>query len=231
MEDIETKKTLTNYIEEQAYTFVKDIDEAKKIAISVVNTVKMNKDLVACDKNSIMQCVNNALGLGLAIDVNQYCWLVPYQGKATLQIGFKGYIHKLTGLGAIVDTPKLIYKGEELLIESDDKIGDSYTLKNRVPFPREEDLSGIMIYIKHNGRGYVETMSKAEIDKIKGCAKQGYVWGKWYGEMAKKSIIKRACKVHFAKEIADLEKFDNQQYDVSPPKTQGLEELNNNNKE
>jgi hypothetical protein len=59
-------------------------------------------------------------------------------------------------------------------------------------------------------------MSLAEINKIKGKAKQDSIWQEWFEEKAKVAIIRRACKIHFSgiQQIEQITEFDNQDYDL-----------------
>jgi len=207
-----------------ANDFKFDNEKSKQIATSMLCIINSNDKLQKCSSASLNRCLHNALSLGLSIDINQFCWLIPYGVEAQLQIGYKGYMHKIKQLskGVIVDV-KLIHKDEILTInQSSDNNGASYKIDNISPFAKDLDIIGAMCYIKYNGYNYIETLNTDDLDLIKSKniteannkkwnKKDVSVWQEWYGEMCKKAVIKRACKNHFASEFADIEEFDNKQ--------------------
>ncbi len=238
-EIVKKNKSLEEVLQEKSFVYVKDIDRATRIASDILSLRSSNEKIAQCSNQSLVDCVKDALALGLTIDKNQYCWLVPFKNKATLQIGYKGYINKVKQNfpDAQFDIG-LVHEGDDLCVSSDSISGATYSLKKKNPFQNDvEELQGVYCFIKAGGRGYFEAIGKTELELIKSKNQteknnKKYknndvsVWDEWYGEMAKKSVIKRACKLHFAQQISDLEEYDNKQYDLTP-KTQGLEELNN----
>lgn len=217
---------------DKAFLYVKNIDESQKIASEIIAVRNSNEKLMQCTEKSIIQCMRDALTLGLTVNKNNFCWLVAYGSQATLQIGYKGYIHKIKKIFS--DTTfnvGLIYEGDEFIVSENEQVGAKYTLNRKDPFAKD-NLKGVYCYIKINNRGYLEIMNKQELDLVRSknqAEKYGKesAWSEWYGEMAKKTVIKRACKIHFAQEIKDLEEYDNKQYNLQS-KVIGLEELNNN---
>lgn len=69
-----------------------------------------------------------------------------------------------------------------------------------------------------NGREYscIHTMSREEIDKAKKASKAQYgPWVMWTGEMMKKVLLRRACKLEFIgePEMERIIEIDNKEYD------------------
>jgi len=244
-DEVKQAGSLTNAIANK-YLQNGNVDSGKALAIasSVVATIKANSylmDLVKQNMDCTIDCINQAISLGLTIDANQYCWLVPYKckegnqwiTKIQLQIGYKGYIYKInkafpnTKVQAV-----LVYKGDEISIS---KVNNNDVVNHKKcsnPFIEKKDcdIEGVYCIIHfQNGMSFVETMSRNEIDLIKSKSKtkDGGVWAEFYGEMAKKSVIRRACKSLFPSELADLNTIDNEQYEMVQPKTKGLDDLNN----
>jgi len=85
---------------------------------------------------------------------------------------------------------------------------------------KDEDIIGGYCVIKNKRGEFLTTISKADIEKHRGVAKQDYIWAAWYKEMALKTIIKKAVKVHFDDIYQGMEDLDNTQYDLekSDPK-------------
>ncbi|WP_076636644.1 recombinase RecT [Lactiplantibacillus plantarum] len=68
-------------------------DKASQFSTSLINLVNGNQSLAKVDQMSVIQSAMVAATLNLPIDQNLgYMWLVPYKGRATPQIGYKGYI-------------------------------------------------------------------------------------------------------------------------------------------
>lgn len=250
--------TMTNVIA-NIYRAGTDYDTGKilTIAKSIVSTIKNNNNLFSIAKNNkknLIDCINQAISLGLPIDQNQYCYLVPYKcninGKwikrLQLQIGYKGYIYKVKQ-----NYPNAIFQAS-LIREKDtinlykEKNNDYIDHKYGSPLSKENNVvlgAYCIITFLNNGKNksIVELLDKEDLDLIKSKSKTKEdrkdkngktiltIWQEWYGEMCKKSVIRRACKVHFSAQVKDLNEFDNQMYDVSkkPSKTAGLEKINN----
>jgi len=214
--------TLTDFVaSEYRQSMGIDSGKALKIAYGVVSTISSNPYLQKIAKEnigSVVDCVRQAISLDLPVDANQYCWFIPYGNKVTLQIGYKGYIYKIKKIYPNTQFQvNLVYEGDEIKVKTKDN--NDYVDHERVnSFSKSNDkIIGVYTIITFdNGKSVVETMDKKEIDLIKSKtkAKDGGVWKEWYGEMAKKAVIKRACKIHFSGEISNLDEFDNKQYDI-----------------
>ncbi|MCT3399200.1 recombinase RecT [Lentilactobacillus hilgardii] len=68
-------------------------NRSQQFATSLVSVVNENYQLGKVDQMSVINSAMVAATLDLPINQNLgYMWLVPYKGKATPQIGYKGYI-------------------------------------------------------------------------------------------------------------------------------------------
>ena len=54
----------------------------------------------------------------------------------------------------------------------------------------------------------------ADIEKMQKTARATNIWKEWYSEMVLKSVMKRACKRHFRDIVVNVEKLDNENYDL-----------------
>lgn len=181
------------------------------------------KDLTKCTPESIITAIKQASDLNLEVDARQHCHLIKYGNKATIQIGYRGYIYAIKRAypDANIDC-KLVYEGDVFTLE---KEGDTtkYKLEIKDPFGKRDKIIGGFCYISYTVKdrliSFCETMSIEEINRVKNCAKGDFIWKSWFEEKAKVAIIKRACKVHFVgiNEIANITEFDNQDYDFDQP--------------
>jgi len=208
-----------------------------KYVISVLNEIKKTanddkKSLVNCTPDSIISAIKQACDLQLEIDGRQHCHLVKYNkntgtkespkwiSEAQLQVGYRGFIYSIKRAypDANIDC-KLVYEGDSFVVKSE---GDTttYSLEIKDPFAKKEKIIGGYCHISYTLGGrlvsFCETMSLAEINKIKGKAKQDSIWQEWFEEKAKVAIIRRACKIHFSgiQKIEQITEFDNQDYDL-----------------
>ncbi len=194
-----------------------------KFILSVLSEISKTasdpkKDLTKCTPESIVNAVKQACDLNLEIDSRQHCHLVKYGNTANLQVGFRGYIYALKRAypDANIDC-KIVYEGDDFAVKKEGDI-TTYSLGINNPFAKRDKVIGGFCYISYtlNNRliSFCETMCLDEINKIKGCAKQTFIWDKWFEEKAKVAIIKRACKVHFSgiNEIANITEYDNKEF-------------------
>lgn len=185
------------------------------------------KDLSRCTPDSIVQCMIDSAKFKIKIDGRQHAHLVKYGSNATLQIGYRGFIAKIREVIPSSDVNAFpVYEGDELTISSENGF-DTYTHKRGNPFASQKDLSGVVgvLYYQKEGKEFqrVVAMSLEEINKVKGCAKQSFIWDKWFVEKAKVAVIKRMCKLTFAEisAIQDLVEYDNKEsfdMDAGKPK-------------
>jgi len=111
----------------------------------------------------------------------------------------------------------LVYKADEFVFEK--KSGSvGYVHKIGDPFGQTEaDIVGGYCVIKNKRGDFLTLLNRADIDKHRKVAKTDYIWKSWFAEMALKTVIKKACKQHFADIFQNIETVDNENYDVELP--------------
>lgn len=205
-------------------------DKAKLFAGSVLAEVKRTagdpkKDLTGCSPDSIIQSMMDAANFGLAIDGRKHAHLVKYNNAVQLQIGYAGYVAKLTEAYPDADiTTNVIFEGDQLDI--DEKNGyQSYTFKRKNALENDPvKIIGAFAVISYTKGGEkiqkVTTMARAEINLIRSKAKQDFVWKEWFVEKTKIAVLRRACKLPF-QSIMGLQKlldYDNRNFDLEQKK-------------
>ena len=209
-----------------------DKDRAKKVLANLYEVVETAQDpgaLLECDPRSLITTCIAANQVGLTIDKRQHAWVVPFWNdkkkvkEAQMQIGWKGYVHRLTSkLDNCVVHVGLVHKGDVFTVESSGSL-ETYSHKPADPFASSDtDCVGAYCYVSWttgNGEAHsiVGRMGAADIQKIRSSAKTDMIWKKWWSEQAKKSVIKRTCKVQFSSITDDLDTIDNEQYDMKEP--------------
>jgi recombination protein RecT len=202
-------------------------EDLEKYATNIVAEIAKTrgddkKDLSKCSADSIVSAIKQACDLNLTIDSRQHCHLIKYGNVAQLQIGYRGFIYSIKRAyqDANIDV-QLVYEGDDFKLIKEGDV-TTYSLTRNNPFAAKDKIIGGFCYISYKLGdrlvSFCETMSIDEINKIKGCAKQDFIWKAWFEEKAKVAIIKRACKIHFSginENISQISEYDNQEYDLS----------------
>jgi len=111
----------------------------------------------------------------------------------------------------------LVYKDDTFIVakESGSII---YTHNIKEPFnTKEADIIGGYCVIRNKRGEFITLLSKEDIDKHRKVAKTDFIWRQWFNEMALKTVIKKACKQHFADVYNKIEEMDNDNYNLENP--------------
>lgn len=222
-------QTFNNAIQEQVPILIKatglNQQELQSKLISFAYATKAMLDaskqpLSNLDPQSIREAFKASLDTGIPVDKRQLAYVVKYGSKIEYQIGFKGFISRIKEIYPTAQVKaELVYTGDVFTVEKIDGKA-KYTHKVANPFAHIKDMVGVYAYIQYTDKGkeysFIETMSKDEVLKIKGKAKTAFVWNDWFGEMAKKAVVRRLCKTLFVGDpkIAIMEDIDNKNFDV-----------------
>lgn len=108
----------------------------------------------------------------------------------------------------------LVYDGDEFSFSK--KSGDvsySHTIVN--PFSREDSaVIGGYCVVKNKRGEFLTILTRADIDKHRKVARTDYIWAAWFVEMARKTLIKKACKQHFEDIFQDINVADNENSNI-----------------
>ena len=162
-----------------------------------MTSIQRTPRLVDCSPTSLVGAVIQSSQLGLEPDgVLGHAYLVPYKDRATLIPGYKGLIdlaRRSGGIGRIY--ARIVYEKDTFEIE----YGLNEKLRH-IP-SSEEDPGGILgayaIAWLRDGTPQTEWMWKREIDAIRkrSRASNEGPWCTDYQEMAKKTVLRRLCKM------------------------------------
>lgn len=217
--------------------------EAFRYASSVLAEIRKvdgdpKRSLSGCTPDSIIQSMIDAANFKLAIDGKQHAHLVKYGNNATLQIGYRGYIAKISEHFKDADfTAEAVFKGDVLAM-SDNGGFQTYTLSKADAFADGwQNLQGVVVRLSYSKGGErfqkVTAVSKSDLEKIRKSAKQDFVWNQWPIEKAKAAAIKRACKIQFADVMGlqEVIRYDNEMHftpiaDASPTRSSIIDNIN-----
>jgi len=157
-------------------------------------------------------------------------------GKITLLYDYIAYKNKL-----LVSFPKMIldydivYKNDDFKFQKiDGKILYHHNLNS--PFNhKDENIIGVYCIIKNKRGEFLVSLDKQELEIIRSKSKTGKykndkkktIWEEWYKDMCIKSAIRKITKIHFSDVFVEMNKIDNENFDLSKPtrKIEGLEEI------
>ena len=184
------------------------------------------KFLCMASTSSLALCFMESMQIGIPIDRRGLVHIVVYGLQAELEIDYRGFIYYLSKHYTDADFDiKLVYDGDTFNHWSDS--GDDKYEYRKNPDRKVNDYGKViwafcyMTYVK-NGRerSKIEVMDKRELDLVKSKAKTQTVWGEWTGEMYKKAVVRRACKLPLASVDENaIESVDNKNFELDRPAT------------
>lgn len=150
---------------------------------------------------------------GLAIDGEHIT--IGINGLSYDYIAYKNKMY-LKYPESIIDV-SLVFEGDEFKI-SKESGGIVYSHKIGSPFAQDEkNIIGGYCVIKNKRGAFMTLLGKSDIEKHRKVAKTDFIWKTWFKEMALKTVIKKACKQHFADIYQEIENQDNDNYNLDNP--------------
>lgn len=166
---------------------------------------KKKDQLCKVKAETIPVCLAKAAYLGLDF-FNGECYAIPYGSNMNFQTDYKGEIKlcKRYSKNAIKDIyAKNVRDGD--FFEEEISGGIQNVTFRPVPFSDKPIIGSFAIVVYKDGSMIYDTMSKADIEKVRNTyskAKDSQAWRESPGEMYKKTVLRRLCK------LIDLD-FDN----------------------
>ena len=181
----------------------KTMTPERVIQLATICTYKTPK-IMECDGESIMASVCQAAALGYDLSPSAgECYLIPRWNKktstteCTLQVGYQGLTKSARSSGAI----RLI---QAILVRQDDIFSVTYrdgtpTITHTPNLETDANPTIVRVYAVAKlatGETMTEVMSADEIEYIRSKSEKpdSGPWNDFWGEMAKKTVIRRLCK-------------------------------------
>ncbi|MCZ4330745.1 recombinase RecT [Castellaniella denitrificans] len=167
-----------------------------------MQAMQANDYLIDCatkNPQSVIDAVTNIAAIGISLNpAKKHAYLVPRKGKICLDISYMGLMDLAIQSGSI-------RWAQAVLVHATDRFSiigvDKPPVHERDPFAKDRgDVIGVYVVAKTADGDYLtETMTRDEIDGIMNrseSVKAGKTtpWKTDYGEMAKKTVVKRAQK-------------------------------------
>lgn len=178
----------------------------QRFMLNCLSVMKDNlKDFNGIDTTSIATAFAKGAYLGLDF-FNGECYVIPYGGQANFQTDYKGEIKlaKKYSKNPIKDIyAKNVKEGDFF----EEKIEDGRQSVNfkPIPFSNNKIIGSVAIVLFKDGSMMYDTMTVEEMEETKknySKAQNSKAWAKSPGEMYKKTVLRRLCK------LIDLD-FDN----------------------
>lgn len=174
---------------------------ADKFTRVLLTLVTMTPDLVAANRGSLFAACMKAATDGLLLDGREAA-IATFKNKnseqrvATYMPMTFGILKKVRNSGELASlNPHVVYKNDEFEYWVDEN-GEHLKHRPLLGEDRGEPVYAYATAKTKDGALYLEVMSKAEIEQVRnsGRGKDSAPWTQWWGEMAKKSVIRRLSK-------------------------------------
>ena len=198
----------------------------------VLNTVMSNPDFLKCDRQSLYAACMKCAADGLFPD-NREAAMIPYGDTVQYQTMIAGVYKKVRNSGEIsLLCADLVYPGDSFRYGSNSDKGryldhqPSLDTRGNV----KTVIAAFALSRTTDGDVDFEVMTREEIEFTRSTskAKNSPAWANWWGEMAKKTVVKRLAKrlPMFAEARKILDR-DDEDYDVQLKPLSKAEELRN----
>lgn len=175
--------------------------KAAWLALQTVEDRDGNKALVKCTRASIANSLLDMVVQGLS-PAKKQCYFIPYGKELTLSRSYMGTVAVAKRFSDVTDVhAQVVYEGDEFEYEIDPMTSNIRILKHRQNIDNIDINKIKAVYAvvqRENADPHVEIMTMAQVRKAWG---QGATKGNspahknFAEEMAKKTVINRACKL------------------------------------
>ena len=209
MEEVKTEKKETLEVKERKFKDIlntsldnvgnalpKELNKERFVA-NCITLINENPQLKNFNKTDLVVGLMKGAILGLDF-LRKECYLIPYGSRLNFQTDYKGDVKvaRRYAKRPIRDIyAELVREGDKF----EKKIVDNETIINyeQVPFSNKE-VAGVFAIVKYEDGGVeCETMSLEEIEQVRQAfskSKNSPAWQNTWGEMAKKTCLRRLCK-------------------------------------
>lgn len=167
----------------------------ERICRVAVNTITKTPALARCNPATLAMAIIEASSLGLEIDGRGLAYLVPFGNEVQLIYGYKGLMDLAYRSGKVVSImAEVVGKNDRFTVVFglDPKLEHTPNLEDG----RGDIIASYAVAFMKDGSKQFVVVSKADLDKIKNASKsKSGPWQTWPEEMAKKTAIKRLCKM------------------------------------
>ena len=194
VDQVEAK--LTEMITARVDAFPKELNKTRFVQ-NCIAVLQDTKDIEKCKPGSIVRTMIKGAYLGLDF-FRRECYAIPYGDVLNFQTDYKGEIKlaKKYGRNILDIYAKLFQEGDEFEIQ----INAGVQTLNFKPKPfNDGKVTGVFaVVLFKDGTMKYDTMSVKEVEDVRNKyskAANSPGWVKSWGEMAKKTVLRRLCKL------------------------------------
>lgn len=194
-----TRDSFASVLTDRSLNFEREAE----FAIQTITANDYSMKLAVQNRQSVVNAVTNIAAIGISLNpAKKQAYLVPRDGKICLDISYIGLMDLAMNTGAIRwAQSELVYTSDNFALNGFDKPPThSYN-----PFSKDRgEVIGVYVVVKTADGDYLtETMSVDEVNAIRDRSsawkawvsnKKSCPWVTDWGEMAKKTCVKRAYK-------------------------------------
>ena len=186
----------------------------------VTTAVNSNPDLMAANRRSLFEAAMRAAQDGLLPDGRDGA-LVIFGGKVQWMPMIGGILKKLRNSGELLSIDaQLVHQNDKFTY----RLGvDDVPIHEPDWFGERGAIIGVYAVAKlKGGTAFAEIMSKKAVEEVRNVsrAKNSGPWVTWWGEMARKTVLRRLSKrLPMSTDLDDLIRRDDDLYDLGEPKS------------
>ena len=194
------KKDITN-MEAQFKAALPEHVTVKKFTRVLLTAISSTPDLQDANKTTLFASCMSLAQQGLMPDGKEAA-IVTFKSKKTGVVSAQampmvaGILKLIRNSGELASlSPHTVYKNDTFDYWIDEN-GEHLTHRPLLDGDRGDFTHAYCMAKTKDGAVYIEVMSKSELDKVRNSsrAKDFGPWKTWYGEMAKKTVIRRLAK-------------------------------------
>jgi recombination protein RecT len=193
----QTHSSLNKLLQAKASALPKDFNQTRFLQ-NCMTVLQDTQGIEKTDPLSNARCLLKGAFLGLDF-FNRECYAIPYGNTLTFLTDYRGDVKlaKKYSINPIKDIyAKLVREGDTF--ENGVKDGQQYVNFVPLAFNDKPIVGAFAVCLFEDGSMICETMSSAEIEKTRkdySKVANGPAWTKSPGEMYKKTVLKRICKL------------------------------------
>lgn len=195
---MEVNTGLVGALEKQAAALPQDLNKQRFIQNCMTVLQDGQADFSKCQSATVVRTLLKGAFLGLDFFSGE-CYAIPYGDKCQFQTDYKGEIKlaKKYSSNPIKDIyAKVVREGDEF----EEYIENGVQTVNFKPktFNNGEIIGAFAVCLYKDGSMIYDTMSKADIEHTRNAfskASNSKAWKESFGEMAKKTVLRRLCKL------------------------------------
>lgn len=193
--DVQTISGMMSKMQNELKAALPEHLDSKRLARIALTELRKVPKLQQCDALSFMAAIMQSAQLGLEPGGSLgHVYLIPYGNQCQFIIGYRGMIELARRSGQIISlTAHEVFENDKFEFE----YGLNEKLSHSPAFGERGKLMGVYAIAKLVGGGYqMDFMSNLDVEKIRltSKAKDSGPWKTHYGEMAKKTVIRRLFK-------------------------------------